>query len=155
VYDPSNEPDLLAPYLYVHAGRPDRTDDAVRRLLASAYAIGRSGLPGNDDAGTLSAWYVWSAIGLYPNAGQPYYYVGSPLFTRVRIALGRGRSFTIEAPGTSDANRYVRSASLNGRPLERAFVTHAEVSRGGVLHLNMGSSPSGWGTAARPFSLSR
>jgi predicted alpha-1,2-mannosidase len=153
-YDPSNEPDLLAPYLYIHAGRPDRTDDTVRRLLASAYATGRSGLPGNDDAGALSAWYVWGAIGLYPNAGQPYYYVGSPLFSRVRLGLGRGRSFVIEAPDTSDANRYVRSASLNGRPLERAFVTHAEVARGGLLRLEMGASPSGWGARPRPFSLS-
>src|SRR5438477_3145607 len=89
-YNHGNEPDLLAPYLYIHAGRPDRTADRVRSLLATSYSARRGGLPGNDDAGTLSAWYVWSAIGLYPNAGQPFYYIGSPLFRRVRLDLGPG-----------------------------------------------------------------
>jgi predicted alpha-1,2-mannosidase len=154
-YDPSNEPDLLAPYLYIHAGRPDRTDDVVRNLLASAYSAGRGGLPGNDDSGTLSAWYVWSAIGLFPNAGQPYYYIGSPLFSRTRIELPGGRSFTIEARATSGANRYVRAATLDGRRLDRAWLTHSEVARGGVLRLDMGPSPSGWGRTQRPYSLSR
>ena len=154
-YDPSNEPDLLAPYLYIHAGRPDRTDDVVRNLMTGHYSLGRAGLPGNDDSGALSAWYVWSAIGLFPNAGQPYYYIGSPLFTRTRIAVPGRRTFTIEAPAASDANRYVRAAMLNGRPLERAWLTHAEVERGGVLHLDMGPTPSGWGRGERPYSLSR
>ncbi len=152
-YDPANEPDLLAPYLYIHAGRPDRTDDVVRDLMASAYSGGRAGLPGNDDSGALSSWYVWNAIGLYPNAGQPYYYIGSPLFTRTRIALPGQRTFTISAPASSDANRYVVGATLDGRPLERAWLTQAEVARGGVLRLDMGPSPSGWGASPRPFSL--
>jgi predicted alpha-1,2-mannosidase len=152
-YDRANEPDLLAPYLYIHAGRPDRTDDVVRGLMASAYSGGRAGLPGNDDSGALSSWYVWSAIGLFPNAGQPYYYIGSPLFTRTRIALPGRRSFTISAPASSAANRYVTGATLNGDPLERAWLTHAEVARGGLLKLEMGAGPNGWGAAQRPFSL--
>ena len=147
--------DLLAPYLYIHMGRPDRTDDVVRDILAKHYSLARDGLPGNDDGGTLSAWYVWSAMGLFPNAGQPYYYIGSPLFSRTRIALPGRRIFTIEAPATSDANRYVIAATLNGKPLQRAWLTHAEVARGGVLHLDMGPSPSGWGRADRPYSLPR
>ena len=154
-YDAGNEPDLLAPYLYIHAGRPDRVDDVVRGLEASAYSDSAAGLPGNDDSGTLSAWYVWSAIGLFPNAGQPYYYIGSPLFTRTRIAPAGGRAFTIEAPATSAANRYVRAATLNGRPLSRAWLTHDEVERGGVLRLDMGPAPDAWGTAERPFSISK
>jgi predicted alpha-1,2-mannosidase len=154
-YDPANEPDLVAPYVYIHMGRPDRTDDLVRSIMASGYSLARDGLPGNDDSGTLSAWYVWSAIGLFPNAGQPYYYIGSPLFTRTRIALPQGRSFTVEAPAASDANRYVVGATLNGRPLDRAWLTHAEVAQGGVLRLDMAAAPTGWGTAARPYSVSR
>ena len=154
-YDPANEPDLLAPYLYIHMGRPDRTDDVVRNLMAAHYSLARDGLPGNDDSGTLSAWYVWSAIGLFPNAGQPYYYIGSPLFTRTRIALPHGRSFTIDAPAASDTNRYVVGATLHGKPLQRAWLTHTEVARGGVLHLDMGAAPSGWGSTDRPYSLSR
>jgi putative alpha-1,2-mannosidase len=154
-YDPGNEPDLLAPWLYIDAGRPDLTDATVRRLLQSAYRSRPDGLPGNDDAGSLSAWYVWSAIGLYPNAGQPYYYIGSPLFTRVRIQLGARRSFIIDAPRASASNRYVVSATLNHRPLHRAFLTSSEMQRGGRLVLRMAPTPNAWGTGHRPFSLSK
>jgi predicted alpha-1,2-mannosidase len=154
-YDAGNEPDLLAPYLYIHAGRPDRTDEVVRNLMASAYGDGAAGLPGNDDSGTLSAWFVWSAIGLFPNAGQPYYYIGSPLFAETRIALPHGRTFRIEAPATSGANRYVAAATLDGRPLQRAWLTHREVAGGGVLRLEMGPTPGGFGVVERPFSLSK
>ena len=153
-FDPSNEPDMLAPWLYIHAGRPDLTDAAVRRILDSAYRTGPGGLPGNNDADALSAWYVWSAIGLYPNAGQPYYYIGAPLFTKARIKLDARRSFTIEAPEAGGANWYVAGATLNGRALHRAFLTSQEVERGGTLTLRMAATPSGWGSGSRPFSLS-
>jgi predicted alpha-1,2-mannosidase len=149
-YDPSNEHDLLAPYLYAHAGRPDRTADRVRDVMASAYRPTRAGLPGEDDSGALSSWYVWGAIGLYPNAGQPLYYVGSPLFARVRIALAHDRAFSIEARGTSRRRRYVQRASLNGRPLRRAWITHRQLARGGRLILHMGPRPSRWGSEAPP-----
>jgi predicted alpha-1,2-mannosidase len=145
-YSAGNEPDILAPYLYINAGRPDRTADRVRSILAHSFLPDRHGLPGNDDAGAMSSWYVLSAIGLYPNAGQPYYYVGSPIFEESRIDLGQGRSFMIRAPGTSDRNRYVRSARLNGEPLNRAWLSHDEVMRGGVLDLEMGAEPGNWGT---------
>lgn len=155
LYDPTNEQDLLAPYLYIHAGRPDRTADRVRELLATQYRDGRGGLPGNDDSGTMSSWYVWGAMGLYPNAGQPYYYIGSPLFRRVAIDLGAGRSFVIEAPETSAANRYVQSAELNGRPLNRAWLSHAEIAAGGRLVLHLGAAPSRWGAANPPPAAAR
>lgn len=154
-YNPGNEPALLAPWLYIHAGRPDLTDAAVRRLLASAYGTGRQGLPGNDDAGAISAWYVWGAMGLYPNAGQPYYYIGAPLFTRVRISLGNGRTFTVYAPHASASKKYVVAARLNGRSINRAFLTSSEVERGGTLRLTMSSRPNRWGSGRRPFSVSR
>src|SRR5206468_5374643 len=122
----------------------------VRAIMAKDYSSGRAGLPGNDDAGTLSSWYVWAAIGLFPNAGQPFYYIGSPVFSRSVIHLERGRSFVIEAPGTSAANLYVQSADLSGKPLDRAWLTHDEVVRGGRLTLHMGPSQSAWATAAPP-----
>jgi predicted alpha-1,2-mannosidase len=154
LYTHGNEPDLLAPYLYVHAGRADRTQARVRQLMSREYGTGRAGLPGNDDSGTMSSWYVWNAVGLYPNAGQDFYYVGSPLFTRARIRLGAGRAFTVEARGASRENLYVQSATLDGRPLARAWLTHAEVARGGALVLRMGARPSAWGGADRPPSPS-
>jgi predicted alpha-1,2-mannosidase len=154
LYTQGNEPDLLAPWLYIHGGRPDRTADRVRAILASEYRDARDGLPGNDDAGTMSSWYVWSAIGIFPNAGQPFYYIGSPLFTEVTLDLGAGRRFVIEAPGTSAANHYVQSAELNGKKLNRAWLTHREIATGGRLVLDMGSNPSGWGHDQRPPSVS-
>ena len=147
-YNHGNEPDILAPWSYIHAGRPDRTAERVRAIMANDYHDRRDGLTGNDDAGTLSAWYVWAAIGLFPNAGQPFYYIGSPVFSRSTIHLEQGRSFIIEAPGTSDENLYVQSAELNGKSLDRAWLTHDEVARGGRLVLQMGSKPSVWGRNA-------
>jgi predicted alpha-1,2-mannosidase len=149
-YNHGNEPDILAPWLYTHAGRPDRTAERVRAIMARQYNSGRSGLPGNDDAGTLSSWYVWAAIGLFPNAGQPFYYIGSPVFGRSVIQLERGRSFIIASPETSAENLYVQSAELNGKPLNRAWLTHQEVVRGGRLVLHMGPKPVGWAINAPP-----
>jgi predicted alpha-1,2-mannosidase len=149
-YNHGNEPDILAPFLYIHAGRPDRTDERVRAIIAKEYRQGRGGLPGNDDAGTLSAWYVWAAIGLFPNAGQPFYYIGSPVFSRSVVHLEGGKSFTIEAPATSPANLYVEAAELNGKPLDRAWLTDDEIAKGGILLLHMGSRPSGWARIAPP-----
>ncbi len=154
LYTQGNEPDLLAPWLYIHAGRPNRTSDRVRAILATEYREGREGLPGNDDAGTMSSWYVWGAMGLYPNAGQPFYYIGGPVFARIEIDLGGGRKFVIEAPGTSAANRYVQSAELNGKKLDRAWLKHEEIAAGGKLELAMGPVPSQWGRGERPPSVS-
>ncbi|WP_010545267.1 GH92 family glycosyl hydrolase [Sphingomonas elodea] len=145
-YSQGNEPDILAPYLYIHAGRPDRTAAIVRELMARHYHLTRTGLPGNDDAGAMSSWYVWNAMGLYPNAGQPYYYIASPIFARSRIALEGGRSFTVVARDVSEANRYVVAASLNGKPIDRAWIAHAELIAGGTLELQMGAAPSAWAT---------
>lgn len=146
-YSQSNEPDLLAPYLYIHAGRPDRTARIARDLMVKHYRLSRTGLPGNDDAGAMSSWYVWNAIGLYPNAGQPFYYIASPLFARSTIKLESGRRFEIRAPQTTAANLYVVAARLNGVPIDRAWITHAELMAGGVLDLEMGSAPSSWASA--------
>jgi putative alpha-1,2-mannosidase len=147
-YNHGNEPDILAPWLYIHAGRPDRTAERVRAIMAEDYNSGRAGLPGNDDAGTLSSWYVWAAMGLFPNAGQPFYYIGSPVFSRSTIHLDGGRNFVMEAPGTSPANLYIQSAELNGKLLNRAWLTHEEIVPGGRLLLHMGPRPSGWATSA-------
>jgi predicted alpha-1,2-mannosidase len=154
LYTQGNEPDILAPYLYIHAGRPDRTEEQVRYLLTTEYKEGRDGLPGNDDAGTMSSWYVWNAVGLYPNAGQSFYYIGSPLFRRTEIRVGLNQIFIIEARETSATNKYIQSATLNGRPLNRAWLRHAEIIRGGKLILQMSDKPSQWARLQRPPSIS-
>jgi predicted alpha-1,2-mannosidase len=148
-YDQGNEPDILAPWLYIDAGRPDLSEARVRQILRDDYHLARDGLPGNDDAGTMSSWYVWSSLGLYPLAGQPVYYIGSPVFTRSVIHLAGGRSFTISAPLASSTNLYITGARLNGRPLKAARLSHAKLMAGGVLELDMGPKPNGWGQTPR------
>jgi len=145
-----NEPSHHIAYLYDHAGAPWRTQEEVRRVLASEYGLGPAGLKGNDDTGQMSAWYAFSATGLYPVApGSPHYEIGSPVFEEARIDVGGGRTFTVRAPGASASNLYVQSATLDGRPLDRPWIAHADVVRGATLELRMGPRPNReWG--ARP-----
>ncbi|MET0336184.1 MAG: GH92 family glycosyl hydrolase [Caulobacter sp.] len=142
-YEQGNEPDFLAPYLYIHAGRPDRAAERVRHILHDEYKPTHGGLPGNDDAGAMSSWYVWSATGLFPNAGQPFYYIGSPLFERSTFSLEGGKTFTVAAKGAGEAI-YVTGAKLNGKAIDRAWITHQELAAGGVLELTMAKAPGAW-----------
>jgi predicted alpha-1,2-mannosidase len=150
LYTQGNEPDLLAAYTYIYLGRQDRTAERVRAILAKEYHTGRAGLPGNDDAGTMSSWYIWSSIGLYPLAGQPIYFIGSPIFSKATLHLGEKGTFSIRAIGASAENKYVQSAELNGKPLHRAWLTHAEIAAGGELELHMGDHPAAWATQLPP-----
>ena len=152
-YNAANEVTTLAPFLYTHAGRPDLASHRVRSLLASEYDTGRDGLPGNDDAGALSAWLIWASIGLFPNAGEPYYYVTAPVFTEATISLGRGRKFVISSPDASPGAAYVTGARLNGHPIDRAWLRHDELAQGGRLELDLSAQPATWGQAHRPPSL--
>jgi predicted alpha-1,2-mannosidase len=149
LYTQGNEPDILAPYTYIYTGRQDRTVDRVSHILASEYATGRAGLPGNDDAGTMSSWYLWSSMGIYPVAGQPIYLIGSPLFSRTTIHLSSA-SFVIVTHGKSHTATYIQSASLNGKPLSRAWLTHDEIVFGGKLDLSFGAHPMHWDTVLPP-----
>lgn len=146
-FDMSNEPDFHAPWLFTDAGRPDRTDTVVRGLLAKHFGDDPAGLPGNDDAGATSAWFVFAALGLYPVApGESVYSLNSPLFPQAALRVGAA-TVTIEAPGVSDAKPYVQSATWNGKALASARILHADLAAGGTLHLTMGAQPSTWATA--------
>jgi predicted alpha-1,2-mannosidase len=152
-FDPSNEPSFHIPYLYNHAGEPSKTQQIVRSALEEEFSAEPSGLPGNDDAGATSAWYMFGAMGIYPLCpGDGTYQIGSPLFERITILLNpdsyRGDTFTIEAVDNSAENLFLQSAGLNGDPLDRTWITHEEIVRGGVLRLQMGPNPSSWGHKA-------
>ncbi len=140
-----NEPDIHAAYLFDELGRPERTQHWVRHVLATRYGAGPDGLAGNDDCGTLSSWYVFSASGFYPSAGQTRYWIGSPVFERVVFHLGDDRTFEIEAKDASAENLYIQAARLNGQDLDRPWFEHGEIAAGGELVLQMGPEPSGWG----------
>jgi predicted alpha-1,2-mannosidase len=153
-YHVDNEPGFLCPVLYLWAGRHDKTAERVREITMRHYHDTRSGLPGNDDSGAVSAWFAFHAMGFFPNAGQDVYLISSPLFERTEILFPNGRSFTIEARGLSEANLYVSSAQLNGRDLDRAWFRHSEIADGGRLVLEMAPSPGDWGTRNPPPSVS-
>ena len=155
LYTHVNEPDIMAAFLYIHAGRADKTQEKLREIMQKEYRTGRGGLPGNDDAGTMSSWYAWNALGLYPNAGQDFYYIGSPIFARSEIDLGNNRKFSISAASASITNKYIQSATLNGRPLNRAWLKHQEIIGGGKLVLQMGDKSSNWGNTNRPLASSK
>jgi predicted alpha-1,2-mannosidase len=151
-YDVGNEPGFLTPYLYNWAGRPDKTDEHVRSIIAASYHAGLSGLPGNDDSGAMSSWYIFGQIGIFPNAGQPVYLIGSPAYPRTVLHLAGGKEFTIEARNLLPKNIYVTAATLDGKPLDRAWLHHSEIIAGGELVLTMSSTPGDWGRTDLPPS---
>lgn len=150
-YDPTNQPDFHASWLYSWAGRPDRTQLRVRDLVDKEFTTAPNGLPGNDDAGAMSAWMVLAALGLYPVApGAPYYVLNSPTMDEAVLQVaGTGNPvyFRIVADNNSPDNRYVQEAFLNGEELPRPWLTHDEITAGGELVLTMGPAPSTWGSA--------
>jgi len=150
-----NEPSFHIPYLYNWAGAPWRTQRRVREIMKVWYDDSPLGICGDEDGGSMSSWYVFSAMGFYPTCpGQPVYDIASPLFEEVRLALPGGKQFTITAKNVSARNKYIQSAMLDGRPLNRAWIKHAEVVRGATLVLEMGPRPNTrWGVSeeARPL----
>ena len=146
----ANEPSLHIPYLYNYSGRPWMTQKRVRKLLDEWFRSDLMGLPGDEDGGGMSAFVVFSMMGIYPvTPGLPIYNIGSPVFPLVRIHLDGGRVFEIDARGASRDNKYIQSATLNGREWAKPWLTHDDVARGGRLVLQMGDTANRpWG--ARP-----
>jgi putative alpha-1,2-mannosidase len=125
--------------------------------MGRLYAATPDGYPGDEDNGQMSAWYVFSALGFYPvTPASGQYVLGSPLFRHAALKLENGRTFTIDAPGNSDKDIYVQSVTLNGRRLDRTWISQDELMAGGTLRFQMGPRPNPlWGSAksAAPFSL--
>jgi predicted alpha-1,2-mannosidase len=143
-----NEPSFHIPYLYDFSGQPWKTQRRVRQLMDVWYGDGPLGIPGDDDGGETSSWYVLSAIGFYPVCpGVPIYEIGSPIFAKTAIRLGNGKLFTIVANHVSDRNKYIQSAQLNGKLLNRPWFPHSAIANGGSLILEMGDKPNPkWGS---------
>jgi predicted alpha-1,2-mannosidase len=145
----SNEPSIGVPWLYHFAGRPDLTAEILHEVLASLWSEAPNGIPGNDDLGTMSAWYVWASIGLYPYyPGRAELLVTPPLFRRVTIMPRDGRTITIDATGTVAGVPHIASVVLNGRRTTRSWVPESFVRDGGALTLELSSAPDRkWGSA--------
>ena len=143
----ANEPSLHIPYLYNYAGQPWKTQKRVRQVLKTWFRNDVMGIPGDEDGGGLTSFVVFSSIGFYPvTPGFPSYNIGSPLFSNVKVTLPNGRIFEIDAENCSDENKYIQSATLNGKPLDQPWFTHDDIKNGGKLVLVMGRHPNkAWG----------
>jgi predicted alpha-1,2-mannosidase len=153
-FNAANEPGFLTPVLYNYAGRPDKAAERVSKILHDQYSTSRSGVPGNDDSGAMSSWFVFHSMGFYPNAGQDVYLISSPLLSKSVIHMENGRDFTVVAKNLTDTNIYVHSAKLNGNNLEQSWFRHTDIKNGGTLELIMGDKPSDWGQTNLPPSMS-
>ncbi len=144
-----NEPAFHIPYLFDYCGQPWKTQRRVRQIMDVWYGDGPLGICGDEDGGAMSSWYVLSAMGFYQvSPGQPAYEIGSPLFEETRITLDKGKVFTITATNVSAQNKYVQSATLNGKPWDKAWFAHSDIAGGGALILVMGPHPNqAWGNA--------
>ena len=141
-YVHGNEPAHHAAYLYNFTDAPWKTQERVRMILKNQYRPTPDGLGGNDDCGQMSAWYLFSALGFYPVApGSDQYQLGSPVIKTAAIRLENGKTLTIEAVNQSDRNVYVNSVSLNGKNLDRRYITHKEIMGGGKLTFSMSDKP--------------
>ena len=155
-YAHGNEPSHHVAYLYNYAGAPWRTQERVTQIMASQYHNRPDGLSGNDDLGQMSAWFAFTAMGFYPVApGSNEYVIGRPFLDRAQLNLPNGKRFTIRADGLSESNRYIGRATLNGKPLNRSFLRHEDITAGGELVFTMQATPNkDWGKerSARPYT---
>ncbi|HWC80998.1 MAG TPA: GH92 family glycosyl hydrolase [Pseudonocardiaceae bacterium] len=146
----NDQPSMHVAYMYDYVGQPAKTAALVRAAEARSFTgsdIGQ-GYPGDEDNGSMSAFYLTNALGFYPlQSGSPTFAIGSPLYDRATIHLENGRTMVITAHGNSARNVYVQSMSLNGHPVKQTWVTNDDLARGGRVDFVMGPRPSAWGTA--------
>lgn len=146
-YAHGNEPSHHMAYLYNFVNKPHKTQEKVHQILTELYRNTPDGISGNEDCGQMSAWYVFSALGFYPvTPGSNQYIIGKPLFPKATIYLESGKQFTISAPNVSDTNQYVANIELNGKQLDRTFLYHEEIMKGGSLEFTMSANPSIFGS---------
>lgn len=151
-FDMTNEPGFLTPMLFHWVGRPDLSANALIDAINKNFSETRSGFPGNDDSGAMSAWYVFQTMGFYPNAGQDFYLIGAPHLPEVVLHLGEGKDLRIvtENADPQRLNRYIQSATWNGEPLKNNWFRHAMIVQGGTLKFVLGSEPGDWGRTPPP-----
>ena len=145
----ANEPSLHIPYLYNYAGQPWMTQKRIRKLLTEWFRNDLMGIPGDEDGGGLTAFVVFSQMGFYPvTPGMAEYNIGSPVFEYIKLDLNNGKYFEIEAKNCSDENKYIQSATLNGKEWNKPWFSHQDIKEGGKLVLVMGKTANtNWGSS--------
>jgi predicted alpha-1,2-mannosidase len=145
-----NEPSINVPYLYAYAGAPHKTQETVRAAMGKLWSTQPGGIPGNDDLGAMSSWYVFSALGMYPQVpSRAELVLGSPVFPRARISRPNGNDIDIRAAGAAADSPYIQSLKVNGRTSERPWLPASFVRDGGTLDYTLAGTPNrAWGSAA-------
>ena len=142
-YAHGNQPIQHMPYLFSYAGQPWKAQKRIRQMLKTWFRNDLMGVPGDEDGGGMSAFVVFSSLGFYPvTPGFPAYNIGSPLFTEAKVTLNNGKVFEIEAQNASDENKYIQSATLNGKEWNKPWFSHDDIKDGGKLILIMGNRPN-------------
>jgi putative alpha-1,2-mannosidase len=150
-----NETVFHLPYLFNQAGKPALTQKWCRQIMLNRFSATPGGLPGNDDLGSTSSWYVFSTMGIYPVCpGRPLYTIGSPVFKSVTLHLPNGKQFVIKSANSSLHNNYVQSLSINGQDWQQLTVPHSLLLKGGSMTFNMGNQESEWPINKDPIELS-
>lgn len=152
-----NEPSFHIPYLYDYLGAPWKTQKRIHQLIDRLFSDTVSGIPGDEDGGGMCSFVVFSMMGFFPvTPGLPVYAIGSPFFDSATINLPDGKKFTVKAKNFSHENKYIQSARLNDKALDRAWFTHEELTAGGTLELVMGTEPNkSWGASEAVLPPSR
>lgn len=146
-YAHGNEPSHHMAYLYSFVNQPHKTQEMVYRILTEQYWNAPDGISGNEDCGQMSAWYVLNSLGFYSvSPGNNQYVIGTPLFDKATVNLEGGRQFTVIANNISEKNKYIKSATLNGKPYTKSFLEHNDIINGGVLVFEMSAKPEKWGS---------
>ena len=155
-YSMANEPAFHIPYLYNYAGQPWKTQKRIHTLLNQWFRNDVMGMPGDEDGGGMTSFIVFSSIGFYPvTPGIPAYSIGTPRFSNVKIHLDNGNIFEVIAIGNSTTNKYIQSATLNGKSWNQTWFYHDDIKNGGKLILQMGDKPNyQWGIKALDSQLS-
>lgn len=146
-YAHGNEPSHHMAYLYNFVNKPHKTQEKVHQILTELYTNTPDGISGNEDCGQMSAWYVFSSLGFYPvTPGSNDYIIGTPLFDQATINLENGKQFTIVTKNLSDKNIYIEHVNLNGKTLDKTYISHKDIVSGGTLEFTMTDNPAVWGS---------
>jgi len=147
---------LHTPYLYHYVGKPHKSVDESRKILAKKYHTGRDGIPDNEDMGCQSAYVMCTSMGLYPIMGQDIYLLTAPLFEEIKIKLGNTNNYlTLKAEGAGDINKYIESVTLNGNNFSQNWISHHDIKNGGELIFKLTDSPTNWGSESPPSPSSK
>ncbi|MBQ6192297.1 MAG: GH92 family glycosyl hydrolase [Bacteroidaceae bacterium] len=155
MFQMGNEPSFHIPYLYDYVGSPWKTQKYLHSLIDTYFIDSYLGMPGDEDGGGMSAFVVFSMMGFFPvTPGTTTYAIGSPFFEKATLNLPNGKTFTVKAKNLSQENKFIQSARLNGKVLDKPWFTHEQLMAGGVLEFTMGSKPNKtWGSAPEAAPL--